>query len=178
MRLLVTISFVVLLPLGVVAAPPEKLYYVGEVKVSAASGKSMGSQAILLEKIQDRDKAMITERAIVVKADGKVDEQTMVLTVKDDNTFRLADAAKTVEGTGALFGPAWKWTYFKGTFKHKSGIVIDDENFMADDSVITARKKVSAPDGKVIMYMDMSLKGIAPTTFEILVNGLTKRLSQ
>lgn len=130
---------------------------------------------ILLEKVHDRDKSTITERAIVVKPDGKAEEQTMLLTVKGDNTFALADAAKTVEGTGALFGPAWKWTYFKGTFRHKSGIVIEDENFMPDDSVITARKKISGPDGKVIQYMDMSLKAVTPKTFEILAAGLLKR---
>jgi hypothetical protein len=28
----------------------------------------------------------------------------------------------------------WKWTYFKGKFKARNGVVIEDENFMADDS--------------------------------------------
>ena len=59
-----------------------------------------------------------------------------------------------MEGSGTLFGPAWKWTYFKGTFKTTNGIQIEDENFMADDSVGSARKKLTAPDGKVVMYMD------------------------
>ena len=175
MRSIIVVSVLVLFPFAALASPPEKLYYVGEVKLSAPDGKSMGSQVILLEKTHDRDKSTITERAIVVKPDGKVDEQTMVLTVKDDNTFTIADAAKTVEGTGTLFGPAWKWTYFKGTFKHKSGVVIEDENFTSDDSAGTARKKVSGPDGKVIMYMDLTLKSVAPKTFDILVAGLTKK---
>jgi len=99
----------------------------------------------------------------------------MVLTVKDDNTFTLADAAKTTEGTGTLFGPAWKWTYFKGTFKHKNGAVIEDENFMSDDSAITARKKVSGPNGQVILYMEMTLKSVTPKTFDILAAGLMKK---
>ena len=166
---------VLLTPLAIQAAPPEKLYFVGEVKLSAADGKPMGSQVILLEKSHDRDKSVIIERAIVVQPGGKAEEQTMTLTVAADNSFTLADDAKTVSGTGKLFGPAWKWSYFKGTFKHKSGVVIEDENFMTDDSVITARKKVSAPDGKVIMYMEMSLKGITPRTFDILAAGLLKR---
>jgi hypothetical protein len=46
---------------------------------------------------------------------------------------------------------------------------------MADDSVISARKKVMAPDGKVIMYMDMSLKSVTPMTFEILKASLIKK---
>lgn len=174
MRLMFTVLLVVQFPGGAFAVEPEKMHYVGEVKLSAPDGKPMGSQVILLEKIHDRDKSTITERAIVVKPDGKVEEQTMLLTVKEDNTFQLADAAKTVEGTGTLFGPAWKWTYFKGTFKHNSGVVIEDENFMTDDSVITARKKVSGSDGKALMYMDMSLKSISPKTFDILVAGLKK----
>jgi hypothetical protein len=99
----------------------------------------------------------------------------MYLAVKEDNTFTLTDDAKTVEGSGKLFGPAWKWTYFNGTFKAKNGVRIEDENFMADDSVGTARKKVIGPDDKVISYMDMSLKGITPKTFEILRAGLIKK---
>ena len=175
MRLIAALIVIALLPLGASAAPPEKLFYVGEVKQSAGDGKPMGSQVILLEKAHDADKWTVTERAIVVKPDGKAEEQTMLLTVSDDNTFSLADAAKTVEGRGTLFGPAWKWTYFKGTFKHTSGVVIEDENFMSDDSVITARKKVSGPDGRVIMYMDMSLKSVTPKTFEILAAGLLRK---
>lgn len=85
------------------------------------------------------------------------------------------DDAKTVEGGGRLFGPQWKWTYFKGSFKTKNGIRIEDENFMADPSVGTARKKVIAPDGKVLVYMDMSLKSITPKTFEILKTSLMKK---
>src|SRR5262245_21250846 len=135
----------------------------------------MGSQVILLEKAHDRDKMTITERAIVVKPEGKAEEYTMVLTVKDENTFTLADAAQTTEGTGKLCGTAWKWTYFKGTFKHKNGAVIEDENFMSDDSAITARKKVSGPDGRVIMYKDICLKSVTPKTFEILAAALMKK---
>ncbi len=50
-----------------------------------------------------------------------------------------------------------------------------DENFMAYDSVITARKKVSDPDGKFLMYMDMTHKTVTPKTFEILKAGLMKK---
>jgi hypothetical protein len=164
-----------LLPSWALAAPPEKLYCLGEGKLSSATGQATGSQVILVEKTLDRDNATIIERAIVVQPDGKVEERTMRLAVKDDNTFTLTDDAKTVEGSGTLFGPAWKWTYFKGTFKAKNGVQIEDENFMADDSVGTARKKVIGPDGKVIMYMDMTVKGITPKTFEILRAGLMKK---
>jgi hypothetical protein len=154
---------------------PEKLYYLGEIKLSSAEGKPVGSQVIMLEKIQDPAKSTIIERALVIFAGGKVEESTMRMAVKDDNTFILSDDAKKVEGTGKLFGPAWKWTYFKGTFKAKNGVLIEDENFMADDSAGTARKKVIGPDNQVIMYMDMTLKAITPRTFEILKAGLLKR---
>ena len=175
MRTTIALVIIVLGPAWALAAPPEKLYYLGEVKLSSATGKAIGSQVLLVEKIHDRDKATILERAIIVHPDGKVEEQTMRLTVKDDDTFTLTDDAKTVEGSGKLFGPAWKWTYFKGKFKAKNGVVIEDENFMADDSVGSARKKVTGPDGKVIFYMDMSLKGVTPKTFEILKAGLIKK---
>jgi hypothetical protein len=55
-----------------------------------------------------------------------------------------------------------------------SGLLRCPENTNAN-SVITARKKVTGPDGRVIMFMDMSLKGITPKTFEILAAGLTKK---
>jgi hypothetical protein len=157
------------------AAPVEKLYYLGEVRLSSEAGNSLGSQVLLLEKTHDRDHAVIIERALVVQADGKAQEYTMRLTVKKDNTFTLTDDAKAVEGAGRLFGPAWKWTYFKGTFKAKGGIRIEDENFMADPSVGTARKKVTGPDGKVLMYMDMSLKAITPKTYAILRTSLLRK---
>jgi hypothetical protein len=162
-------------PALAVAAPPEKFYFLGEVKLSNAVGQPMGSQVILVEKTHDRDNNAIVERAIVVQPDGKAEERTMYMTVKHDGSFTLVDDAKSVEGTGQLFGPAWKWTYFKATFKAENGVRIDDENFMADDSVGTARKKVTAPDGKVLMYMDMSLKAVTPKTFQILRAGLMKR---
>jgi hypothetical protein len=157
------------------AAPPEKFYFLGEVKLSNAVGQPMGSQVILVEKTHDRDNSAIVERAIVVQPDGKADERTMHMTVKPDGSFTLVDDAKSVEGTGQLFGPAWKWTYFKATFTAKNGVRIEDENYMADDSVGTARKKVMAPDGKVLTYMDMSLKAVTPKTFEILRAGLVKK---
>jgi hypothetical protein len=135
----------------------------------------MGFQVILLEKTQDRDNNAIVERAIIVEPDGKAVERTVRMAVKEDNSFTLSDDEKTVDGSGTLFGPAWKWTYFKGTFKTKNGVTIDDENYMADESAVTARKKVSAPNGKVLMYTDETLKVITPKTFEILRAGLLKK---
>jgi hypothetical protein len=175
MRLAMALVVTLLVPAYVLAAEPEKMYYVGEAKLSSPTGQPMGSQVILVEKIHDRDNAVIVERAIVVEQNGTAVERTMRLAVKDDNSFTLSDDAKSVEGGGKLFGPAWKWTYFKGTFKAKNGVQIDDENFLADDSVGTARKKLTGPDNKVFMYMDTTLKSITPKTFEILKAGLLKK---
>ena len=126
---LTTLVLIVLAQTAAPAAPPQKLYYLGEIKLSSPTGQPMGSQVIMLEKIMDPDKSSIVERALVVKQDGKVEEWTMRMTVKDDNTFTLTDDKKTVEGTGTLFGPAWKWIYFKGTFKASNGVVIEEETF-------------------------------------------------
>jgi hypothetical protein len=175
MRRAMALVVTLLLPGWALAAPLEKFYYVGEAKLSSASGQPIGSQVFLVEKTHDRDNSMIIERAVVVQPDGKVEEWTMRLTVKDDNTFTLTDDSKKAEGSGKLFGPAWKWTYFKATYKAENGVQIEDENFMADDSAGTARKKLTGPDGKVIMYMDMTLKGVTPKTFEILKAGLMKK---
>lgn len=119
MQALVAFILTALLPIAATQTAPERLCYVGKVKLSAGDGKPLGSEVILLEKLHDPSKSSITERAIVVKPDGKAEEQTMVLTVKADHTFSLVDTARTVEGTGTLFGPAWRWTYFKGTFRHQ-----------------------------------------------------------
>jgi hypothetical protein len=175
MRTAIAVALVVLAPAGALAAPPTRFYYIGEVKLSSGTGQPMGSQAILVEKVHDPDNSVIVERAIVVGTDGKVDEYTTRLAVKKDNTFTVVDDPRGIEGGGKLFGPAWKWTYFKATFKTKNGIRIEDENFMADDSVASARKKVIGPDDKVIVYMDESLKGITPRTFEALRAGLLKK---
>jgi len=157
------------------AEPPVKLYYVGEAKLSSADGKAMGSQVYLLEKTLDRDKATITERALIVREDGKAEEWTLRFAVKEDGTFTLTEDSKRAEGSGKFFGPAWKWTYFKATYKSTNDIEVEDENFLADDSFGTARQKRMGPDKKVLMYMDISLKGVTPKTYEILRAGLLKK---
>jgi hypothetical protein len=156
-------------------AERQILYYVGEAKISSASGQPMPSQVILLEKIVDPNKSVITERAIIVKADGSVEEYRVTMTIKDSD-FTLVDDAKSVSGSGKFFGPAWAWTYFKASFKATNGVTIEDENFMADPSAVVARKKIIAPDGKVMMYMDITLKTVTPEMFNVLSKALLKNV--
>jgi hypothetical protein len=175
MRTAISLIVIVLAPALALADPPVKLYYVGEAKVSSADGKPLGSQVYLLEKTLDRDKATITERAVIVREDGSAQEWTLRFAVKEDGTFTLTEDSKKAEGSGKLFGPAWKWTYFKATYKSTDGVQVEDENFLADDSFGTARQKLTGADGKVFMYMDISLKSITPKTYEILRAGLIKK---
>jgi hypothetical protein len=128
----------------------EKGYFLGEAKLTSESGKPMGSQVLLVERTQDPDKNLISERAIVVKADGSAGQYTMNMTV-DGDSFNLKDAANTTTGTGKLFGPPWRWTYFKGTFQSSNGVRIEDENFVSDPSVGVARKKIIGTGREVIM---------------------------
>jgi hypothetical protein len=156
------------------AAENQVFYFLGEAKLSSAAGQSMGSQVLLLEKTHNPDKGVIVERAVVVKADGSAEQYTMNMTVRGDD-FTIADDAQTISGSGKLFGPAWNWTYFRGAFKATNGVTIEDENFLADPSVGTARKKIIGPDGKVIMYMDVTLKSVTPETYRILARALLKK---
>jgi hypothetical protein len=55
MKAFVMILTATLLPQICFAAPIEKLYYVGEVKLSDPSGKPFATQVILLEKVLDPD---------------------------------------------------------------------------------------------------------------------------
>ena len=174
-------SIVAVAVLGVVvacvpalAAEPERMCFIGESVMGSGDGRPMGSQVLLVEKTHDPAKGTITERAVVVKADGSSESHAMTMTVSGD-TFTIADDARTITGSGKLFGPAWRWTYFCGTFKSSNGVTIEDENFLADPSVGVARKKVTAPDGKVIMYMDVTLKAVTPQTFKILSAALLKK---
>jgi hypothetical protein len=157
------------------ADPPVKLHYVGEAKVSSADGKPLGSQVYLLEKTLDRDKATITERAVIVREDGKAEVWTLRCVVKEDGTFTLTEDSNRAEGSGKLFGPAWKWTYFKATYKSINGVQVEDEDFLADESFGSARQKLTGPEGKVLMYMDIGLKSTTPKTYEILRAGLLKK---
>jgi hypothetical protein len=175
MRTAISLIVIVLVPALALADPPVKLYYIGEAKVSSADGKPLGSQVYLLEKTLDRDKATITERAVIVREDGSAQEWTLRFAVKEDGTFTLTEDSKKAEGSGKLFGPAWKWTYFKATYKSTDGVQVEDENFLADESFGTARQKLTGADGKVFMYMDISLKSITPKTYEILRVGLIKK---
>jgi hypothetical protein len=156
------------------AAEVETLYYVGEVKLSSESGQPLGSQAILAERTYDPDHNVIKDRAIVVQADGTVNDYPMSMIVKGD-TFTLDDPKKFVEGSGTLFGPAWHWTYIKAAYKAKNGAQIDDENFIAVPDIGVARKRISGPDGKVIMIMDMTMKSTTKHAYEILTSALLKK---
>lgn len=156
------------------AESAEKFYYAGDVKLSNEKGQPIGSQVILLEKTHDPTKGLIVERAVVVSPDRGVEERTMNMTVKGD-TFTLRDTDGTISGTGTLFGPAWHWTYFRATYRAAHGVKIEDENFMTDPLAICARKKVTSPDGKVLMYMDVTLRAITPQTFQILSAALLKK---
>ena len=64
MRTAIAVVVVVLVPAWALAAPPDKMYYLGEVKLSSAAGQPLGSQVILVEKVHDRDNATIVERAL------------------------------------------------------------------------------------------------------------------
>jgi hypothetical protein len=169
-QVLLVVSFLRTSP----AAEVEKLFYIGEAKLSSPSGQPRGSQAFLLEKIHDPDQNTIVERAVVVKPDQSVEEHTMTMKVKG-NAFIISDARNTVHGTGTLFGPAWHWTYFKATYEATNGARIEDENYMTDPAVLVARKKISAPNGTLLMYMDITLKVVSAPTFIILSESLLKK---
>src|SRR4051812_31602011 len=113
MKALMTLSACVLLAQACVAAEPETIYFVGEVKLSDPTGKPRGSQAMLASRTHNRDKNLMIERAIVVQADGTVNDYPINMSINGDK-FTIVDANKAVEGSGTLFGPAWHWTYFKG----------------------------------------------------------------
>ena len=174
MRMVVMIFYATLLPSSCFGAEVERLYYVGESKMCDPSGKPYTSYVILLEKTLDRDNSVFVERAIVVKPDGKAEEFTMNHRVTG-NRFTLEDPKGMVKGSGTVFGPPWKWTYFKGSFEATNGVRIEDDNFMADPSVLVARKKLTGPDGKVIGFMDGTAKSITPQTFTILSSSLLKK---
>ncbi len=156
------------------AAELQRSYFIGEVKLSNESGKPIGSQAILVSKVYDPDKNLLTMRAIVVQSDGKVDDYPMNMPIQGD-TFTIDDPKKVVEGSGTLFGKTGEWTYLKGTYKAANGVTIDDEDFMASPDIGCARKKLTTPDGKVLMYMDHALKSTSRETFEILAGALVKK---
>ena len=99
MKVLLAIFFTILLPGICFGAEVEKLYYLGEGKLSDPSGKPYSSQVILLEKVLDPDHSVFVERAIVVKSDGKTEEFTMSHKVKG-STFILNDTKGTVKGSG------------------------------------------------------------------------------
>ena len=149
----------------------EKFYYVGEMKLSTPTGQPMGSQAFLIEKTHDPGRGLIIERAVVVGAEGKADDFVMEMKVSG-NSFAVSDRKGTTTGTGELFGPAWHWTYFKAEYRISNGVRVEDENFMTDPSVGTARKKVFSPDGKPLMLMEGTFKAITPRTFQLLSGAL------
>jgi hypothetical protein len=165
---------VILLLSRVGSAEVQKFYYLCDVKMSSEAGKPLGKSVLLLEKTHDPDKGRIVERAIEVRPGEAAREFVITMNVTG-STFTATDAKDTIHGTGTLFGPAWQWTYFKATFLSTNGVRIEDENFMTDPSVGCARKKVMSPDGKVLMFMDVTGKAVSQQTFEILADTLLKK---
>ena len=154
-------------------AEVEKFYYLGDLKSTSETGQPLGGSVLLLEKTHDPDHSLIIERAIEIKPDHTVAQYVMNMKVSG-SSFTLSDDKNTVHGSGTLFGPAWKWTYFKASFQAENGVRIEDENFMADPSVGVARKKIVGPNGKVLMFMDITLKAVTKQTFEALAAALLK----
>jgi hypothetical protein len=134
----------------------------------------LGSEAFLVKRTVDPDKSTIIEQPIIVDEEGKATEWTIRFTIKDDGTFTVADDTKRMNGAGKLFGPAWKWTYFKAIYKIGDVVEIQDENFMSDESCGTARQKLTWKD-KGTTYRDLTLKEITPKTYDILRVGLLKK---
>ena len=163
-----------LLLLRVGSAEVQKFYYLCDVKMSSEAGKPIGKSVLLLEKTHDPDKSQIVERAIEVMP-GEAGREFVITMKVDGSSFTAADDKGTIRGTGTLFGPAWRWTYFKATFQSTNGVRIEDDNFMTDPTVGCARKKVLSPDGKVLMFMDVTGKAVSQQTFEILADALLKK---
>src|SRR6266702_8608952 len=102
MRMGIVVLIALILPELARAEGPVRLYYVGEAKVSSASGEPMGSQVYLRQKTLDRDKATITERAVIVRPGEAAEEWTIRFAVKDDNTFALSEDSGRATGSGKL----------------------------------------------------------------------------
>lgn len=157
------------------AAEREDFFYIGEAELWSDDRGSMGSQVILIHKTHDPDADRMREAAVVVKPDGTAEESIIDFEVAEgdaDNTFTVTGAGGTIEGEGQFSGPAWEWNYFKATFRSQNGVTIEDQNTMADESVITARKTITLPGGRVLMHMDITLKAITPGTHRILKTAL------
>ena len=174
MRAAISVLNLLLVAASARATEPQVRYYVGEAKRSSDDGKSLGSEVFLAKRTVDRDQSTITEQPIIVDENGKVTEWTIRFTVKEDGTFTIEDDTKRMKGTGKLFGPAWKWTYFKATYKVGDEVEIQDENFLSDESCGSARQRFTWK-GKGTSYRDLTLKEITPKTYEILRAGLMKK---
>jgi hypothetical protein len=175
MRTAISVLVILVVAAWAHTTEPVVRYFVGEAKLSSPDGKQLASEVFVLKRTVDQDKSTIIEQPIIVDERGKSVEWTIRFAVKEDGTFTLTEDSKRVEGSGKLFGPSWKWTYFKARYKATGGVEIEDENFMSDESLGTARQKVIGQDKNVVMYRDIALKEITPKTHEILRAGLLNK---
>ncbi len=149
-------------------------YYLGEETITNAAGKELGRNPLLVEKVTEPEKGLITETAIEVKGPDCVQKYSSYLTV-EGNKFSLKDSTGTVTGKGEFSGEPWAWTYFKATFESTLGFQIEDENFMSDPHVLVARKKITRTiTGELLFYMDATVKEISASLFKGLSAPLLK----
>ena len=154
------------------AAAATTTYYMGDYLQTSPGGTTQKS-LMFLQKTYDPDRGLAIERGIQVNADDSVSDSTITFTITGNN-FTVSDTSGKMNGKGTFTGTPWGWTFFKATYNFPSlNLRVDDENTLADPSVVTGRKTVYV-NGQIVQVIDTTLKQITESSFQLLTGPIIK----
>jgi hypothetical protein len=157
------------------ASPEQTAYYLGEVKISSASGQPYGSSISLAKRTLKPAENKIVELVLSVDSKQPAREYTTVFDVKGSK-FTVKDEEGTFAGEGELLGKAWEWEGLKFSVNmlgERKGTLKAEDIFTGGS--LTAKKSFYSPDGQLRLIFSEDLKPISKEMYEILHAKLLQR---
>ncbi len=149
-------------------------YYLGEVRMKLEDGGNAGTTLALIKRTQNQGKGQITETVLTVDDRRGTKEFTTLMKVTGSR-FALSEAMGALTGSGELMGEPWKWTAWRYTavLADNQGSVEGDD-VLGPQGVLTVRKRLLGPDGKVRFTFMEEHRPITRASYELLRERLLK----
>src|SRR5215831_5812885 len=179
MRFLKTSTLLFLLcmaPANFAQAPPEQtVYYLGEVKMTSASGQPYGSSISLAKRTLKPAENKIVELVLSLDSRQPAREYTTVFNVTGSK-FTVKNEEGTFAGEGELLGKAWEWEGWKYSVNmlgERKGTLKAEDTFIGGR--VMSKKLFYSPDGQLRVIFSEDLQPISKEMYEILHTKLLQK---
>src|SRR5262245_34143592 len=158
------------------SAPPEQTaYYLGEVKMSSASGQPYGSSISLAKRTLKPAENKIVELVLSLDSKQPAREYTTVFNVTGSK-FTVKDEEGTFAGEGELLGKAWEWEgwkYIVDMLGERKGTLKAEDTFIGGR--VMSNTLYYSPDGQLRVILSEDLQPISKEMYEILHTKLLQK---